>query len=356
MRAWISSANSAPLELVDLPAPVPSGSEVVVETEFCGVCHSDLHTWQGVTDLGSRGKVTRPASAVPVAMGHEISGRVSAKGPDATGVEIGDRVIVYPWLGCGSCGPCTAGQDNMCIGVPRSLGFRAHGGFASKVVVPHPRYLVEVGDLDPALAATLACSGLTVMSAIRKLMPLPADEPVVVIGAGGVGLQAIAVLRAMGHEAIISVDLREEKRALAMAEGATAYVPGGPGASERLTEVAGGKVGAVLDFVNNGETATMAFDVLRKGGTMVQVGLFGGELAVPLYLVALQALTIRGSLTGTLEDLAAVVALARSGKLRPVPIERLPKDQINEAMLRLERGEVSGRLVLQDIHTCAACS
>lgn len=346
MKAWLSTSSGGRLEEHELPDPEPTGSEVVLAVEHCGLCHSDLHTWIGTTDLGRRGIATRPVLAEPIAMGHEIVGRVVALGPETEGVAIGDRRIVYPWLGCGRCAACASGQDNMCAVEPRSLGFRRHGGFANRVVVPHPRYLVDFEGIDPALASTFACSGLTVLSALRKLPPLPPDEPIVLIGAGGLGLQAIAVLKALGHEAIITIDATAAKREAALAEGASHFVTADAQASAEVVRLAGGKPAAVVDFVNNGETATLAFDLLRKGGTMVQVGLFGGELAVPLPLLTMQVIRIQGSLTGSPQDLADVVALARTGRLKPMPVTRVPKSEINDAMTRLFDGAVTGRLVL----------
>lgn len=348
MKAWLNRTHHGALQAVEVTTPEPLGSEVVVEVSHCGVCHSDLHGWQGRTDYGRRGVVTRPVPENPVAMGHEIVGRVAALGPGAEGVAIDDKVVVYPWLGCGQCLDCEGGRDNMCRNGPRSLGFARHGGFAEQVVLPHPRYLFPLGDLDPALACTYACSGLTVRSAIRKIMPMAADEPVVVIGAGGLGLQAVGVLHALGHRAVIAADVVAEKREAAMEAGASHFAHlTGEGDVERLMDTAGGPVPAVLDFVNNGATASIAFESLRKGGRMVQVGLYGGELIVPLYLLALKGISISGSITGTLTDLADVLRLARDGLLKPLPITTLPRAQVNEALARLAEGRVRGRIVLE---------
>lgn len=347
MKAWLNTRHHGRLEAVEIPQPQPLGTEVVVDVTHCGLCHSDLHTWQGVTDYGSRGIVRQPERENPVAMGHEIVGKVSAFGPDATGVQIGDQVIVYPWLGCGTCVDCISGRDNMCTIATRSIGFVQNGGFADKVVVPHSRYLVGTGGIDPALAATYACSGLTVRSAIRKIMPIEPQERVVVIGAGGLGLQAVAVLRALGHRSIVVIDISDTKRDVALAEGADAFVVlQGEDAAAGVLE-ATGKVGAVLDFVNNARTSTVAFGLLRKGGKMVQVGLYGGEMAVPLYTLAVMGISVMGSITGTPDDLRDVLHLAQTGRLKPVPVSVIPKHDVNEGLERLEKGLVSGRLVLQ---------
>ncbi len=349
MRAWAVVENAAPLQEIELPTPVPTGTQVLLEVTHCGVCHSDLHVWEGKYDLGS-GRVMNLKDrgvVLPLAMGHEIVGRVLALGPEATGVALGERRIVYPWVGCGTCAACLGDEDNMCL-TPRSLGVFQNGGYATHVLAPHPRHLVDPGTLDPALAATYACSGITVYSAIRKVMPLPPDEPLLLIGAGGLGLSALALLKAMGHRRTIVVDISEEKRAAALAAGAAQVVDGsGEGVAGRIIAAAGGPVGAIIDLVNGTASAAAAFDALRKGGKLVQVGLFGGELRLPLPLMAMRALTIQGSYVGTVKDLRELVKLAQGGALPALPLTEVPMAQANDALMRLRDGRVTGRLVLR---------
>jgi alcohol dehydrogenase, propanol-preferring len=349
MRAWQVTAAGAPLVEVDGTAPEPQGTEVVVEVSHCGVCHSDVTLWQGKFDMGA-GPV--PISAFgfahPLTLGHEIVGRVVALGPDARGVEIGARRIVYPWVGCGTCPACRAEDDNRCQ-TPTGIGTRRPGGFGSHVTVPHPRHLIDPGDLDPALAATLACSGLTAFAAVRKLMPLDPDVPVVVIGAGGVGLSAIAVLRALGHRAIVAVDRAADKLDGARAAGASATVDShGDDVADRIRAACGGLVLNILDFVNNAQTAALALASLGKGGRLVMVGMYGGALALPLMKVPMMGLSILGSYVGSPAELRALVALAQTGRLAPIPVERAPRAAINDALPRLARGQVAGRIVLTD--------
>ena len=349
MRAWAVVENEAPLQEIELPTPQPIGTEILLETTHCGVCHSDLHIWEGRYDLGG-GKVMRLRDrgvALPITLGHEIVGRVVKLGPDAKGVAIGDLRIVYPWVGCGHCRACLSENDNMCL-MANSIGVFQHGGYGSHVLVPHSRHLVDPGTLDPAVAATYACSGITVYSAIRKVLPLPPDEPVVVVGAGGLGLNAIAVLRALGHEAIVVVDLGADKLATATTAGATATVDAsGDDTTQRIIDACGGKPIAVIDLVNGTATARFAFAALRKGGKLVQVGLFGGELAIPLPLMAIGALTIQGSYVGTPKDLRELVALAQDGTLPALPVTSMPQSQANDALMRLRAGQVTGRIVLR---------
>ncbi len=349
MRAWAVVKNEAPLEEIELPTPEPQGTEVLLETTYCGVCHSDLHIWEGRYDLGG-GKVmnlTDRGLTLPIAMGHEIVGRVVKLGPQATGVKVGDIRIVFPWVGCGTCAACLADEDNMCL-TPKSLGVYQHGGYATHVVAPHPRHLVDPGNVDHAVAATYACSGITVFSAIKKVMPLPADEPIVLVGAGGLGLNAIAVLRAMKHRNIVVVDISAEKRAAAEAAGATKTVDGsGEGVTKRIIQACGAQPIAIIDLVNGTASARFAYDALRKGGKLVQVGLFGGELMLSLPLMPIRALTVQGSYVGNVKELRELVAIAQSGELPALPVTTVPQRDADSALMRLRDGKVTGRLVLK---------
>jgi propanol-preferring alcohol dehydrogenase len=349
MRAWAVVETEQPLQEIEMPTPEPKGTEVLLETTYCGVCHSDLHIWEGRYDLGG-GRVMNLKDrglTLPVALGHEIVGRVVKLGPDATGVKVGDLRIVFPWVGCGKCAACLAEDDNMCL-QGKSLGVFQNGGYATHVVAPHPRHLVDYGSLNPAVAATYACSGITVYSAINKVMPMDPGEPIVVVGAGGLGLNAIAVLKAMKHQNIVVVDVSAEKRRGAEAAGAHKTVDGtGEGVTKRIVEACGGPPLAVIDLVNGTATAKFAFEALRKGGRLIQVGLFGGEMNVPLPLMPIRALTIQGSYVGNPKELRALVKLAQDGGMQALPVEEVPQNQANAALMRLREGRVTGRLVLK---------
>jgi len=349
MRAWAVVENGADLQDIELPTPEPKGTEVLLEVTHCGVCHSDLHIWEGFYDLGGGKHMSLADRGVvlPLAMGHEIIGRVVKLGPDAAGVAVGDVRIVFPWLGCGKCEKCLAEEDNMCAVTNRSLGVYQNGGYGTHVVAPHPRYLVDLGTLDPAVAATYACSGVTVYSAIRKVMPMPPTEPIVIVGAGGLGLNAIEILKALGHKTIVAVDLNAEKLRAATDAGATAVVDASSeGTALRILEACGGPVPAVIDLVNGTATAAFAFAALRKGGKLIQVGLFGGEMRLPLPLMPIRALTVQGSYVGNPQELRELVSLAQNGGITPLPITRMPRSDTNSALHRLKDGKVTGRIVL----------
>lgn len=350
MEAWAVTQHRQPLQKVVIDDRPPLGTEVTLSVSHCGVCHSDLHFWEGEYNLGGgrKMKLAERGVVLPRAIGHEVVGTVVAVGPDVTEVKIGDRRIVYPWIGCGTCAACLAEEDNFCE-AQASIGVVRHGGFAEKVTVPHSRYLVDPGTIDPALAATFACSGITVYSAAAKLMPLAPDAPVALVGAGGLGLQAIQMLKALGHRNILSIDISPEKRAAAVAAGAVAAIDGrAEDLGAQVMAAAGGRVQGVIDFVNSEKTVAPMLETLAKGGKLVLVGVAGGELPLSLATLIFRPRSIIGSNTGNLSDLRAVVKLAQEGKLQPIPLKLMPKDSVNEAMHMLNDGRVTGRIVLTD--------
>ena len=353
MKAFaVTTAGSQELTEVDIPTPTPQGTEVLLRVTRSGVCHTDTHLRVGYYDLGRRGhmRMTDRGVPYPLVMGHEVVGVVVAVGSDVSDVEIGSTRLVYPWLGCTQCAACQAGRENACP-QGRNIGVTRHGGYADHLVVPHSRYLIDIAGLDPSWAATMACSGLTAYSAANRVLPLPPDTPVVVIGVGGVGLTAVATLAAFGHQAICAVDVSEANLTAAQELGASITVSGSAqDLSHKVLEATGGPVHAVIDFVNNEQTASAAFDMLAKGGRMVQVGLFGGEFTIPTALLALKMLTVEGSFVGTLSELHEVVALAKRGSAPRIPIVDADLDLagVTQSLDRLSAGAVTGRIVLKE--------
>jgi len=355
MISWDIVEHGRPLQKALRETPEPRGTEVLVRVLRAGVCHSDLHIWDGYFDWGGgkRFYVRERGCVPPFTMGHEPYGVVEALGPQARGVRIGARRLVYPWIGCGRCAVCRAGQENYCL-APRFLGVMRAGAYATHLLVPHPRYLIDAGELDPAFAATLACSGLTAYSAARKLPELSARDWVAVVGCGGLGLIAISILRALGVRRVIACDVDPAKLATAKKLGAARTVDArAAGASEALASAADGSLAAALDFVGSPETHAFAFPALRKGGRQILCGLYGGEITVSLPPIAQRAVALVGSYVGNLAELKALVALARRGRIRPLPVTVRRADEVNAALEELRAGRVLGRVVLDLEHTVA---
>ena len=352
MEAYAIVQHGKPLEKLSRPTPVPTGREVLVAVTHSGICHSDLHVIEGSYDLGSRGllDLAKRGLKLPLIPGHEVVGKIVSWGPDAQGegLNVGDVKLVFPWVGCGECPKCRADEQNLCLST-RPMGLAVDGGYGTHVIVSDPKYLLDIGGLDPAVAATYACSGVTVFGAIKKLMPLDPDDTIVVIGAGGLGLNAISLLCALGHEAICAVDTGQAKLDAALAQGASLIVlaEGDSAATAmKIGEACGGRVLSIIDTVNASTTAEFAFDALSKGGKLIQVGLFGGELKLPLALMPAKAATLQGSYVGGLGELREVLALAKRGLMPDIPVTPCALDDVNEALADLRDGKVIGRMVL----------
>jgi len=350
MRCYCVLEHGQPLQLVEKPVPQPEGTQVLLKVQAAGVCHTDLHLWEGHYDLGGGKKLTLAERGIkpPLTLSHEIVGEVVSAGPEAPQDQVkpGRVALVHPWIGCGECAACQRGEENICI-KPQALGVARPGGFAEYVIVPHPRYLVEIDGLDPAQAAPLACAGVTTYSALKKLGDRIKTDPVVIIGAGGLGLMAIEVLKALGGQGAIVVDLDPIKREAALAAGALKAIDArAVDAAQQIQQATGGGARAVLDLVGATPTVSLAMASAARGGHIVICGLMGGDLTLALPVIPMRPLTLQGSYVGTLQELQELVSLARRTKMAPIPVTRRPLAQANAAMEDLHHGRIVGRTVL----------
>jgi D-arabinose 1-dehydrogenase-like Zn-dependent alcohol dehydrogenase len=344
MQSWQIVEHGKPLQKTFTETPRPQGSEVLVRITRSGVCHSDLHIWDGYFDLGGgkRFYVKDRGCVPPFTPGHEPFGIVEALGPKAKGAKVGDKRLVYPWIGCGKCAVCKAGHDNYCVSGSRYLGVNRPGAYATHVVIPDAKYLVDTRGIDDSFASTLACSALTAYSAALKLPELGPKDTVAVLGCGGLGLIGISILRARGARNIIGCDIDDAKLAAATKMGARKTLnTRSPEAARELRGIA-----AAVDFVGSSATAGLGIAALRKGGRYVICGLYGGELVHPLPPIAQRAIGIVGSYVGSLQELKEVVALAKKGKIKKAPVETRSAERANESMEDLKSGRVVGRVVL----------
>jgi len=344
MLSWEIVEHGKPLQKALKDTPKPQGTEVLMRITRSGVCHSDLHIWDGYFDLGGgkRFYVKERGCVPPFTPGHEPFGVVEALGPRARGVKVGQKKLIYPWIGCGKCAVCRAGQDNYCVSGSRFLGVNRPGAYSTHVLVPDPKYLLDTAGIDDSFAATLACSAVTAYSAASKLPKLGKGDSVAVLGCGGLGLIAISVLKARGATAIVGCDIDDTKLAAAQKLGAKKTV--NTRAPDALQQMQG--VAAAIDFVGSPATAALGIAALRKGGRYVLCGLYGGELTHPLPPIAQRAIGIVGSYVGSLQELKEVVALAKKRKIRATPVETRPAEQANAALEDLKAGKVVGRIVL----------
>jgi alcohol dehydrogenase, propanol-preferring len=339
------------LQVRDLDMPKATGSQVVVKVRSSGVCHSDIHLWEGGYE-GIEGqflKATDRGVAYPLTPGHEIAGMIESLGEEAEkeAIDKNDKVIVYPWIGEGVCPACRVGEENLCD-KPRSLGVYIDGGYAEYVLVPSYKYLVKITDLDTDVAATLSCSALTAYGAVKNADLKPNDNVVIIGAGGGLGLMAVQLAKAVTGARIIALDLDQEKLKVAKENGANEIVsPKDGDPAKRVMEITDNLgADAIIDFVNASKTVETDMKMLRRRGRVVLVGLFGGELKLSLVSMPTRAYRLIGSYTGSLSDLIELVSLAKRGVIKPVVSNRFKLSQATEALQMLKDGKILGRGII----------
>ena len=336
-----------PLAPTEAETPKPRGTEVLLRVSHCGVCHSDLHLQDGYFDLGGGQRLdVRGNRPLPFTFGHEIAGTVEAAGPDAQGAATGKRYAAFPWIGCGKCGLCQRGDEHMC-NAPRALGVTVDGGYATHVLVPHPRYLLDVEGIAPEIAGPLMCSGLTGYGAVKKALPSLRSGPLLIVGLGGVGMMGLQFARALTDAPILVADIDAAKRETAVKLGAKeAFDPADAGARKAIFKASGGGVGAAVDFAGSDKSLGFAQAAVAKGGAAIVVGLIGGSFTLPVPMFPLRALTVMGSYVGSTAEAAEMIALVKAGRIAPIPVETRPLDQTGRSLDDLRAGRIVGRVVI----------
>jgi alcohol dehydrogenase, propanol-preferring len=347
MRRQSLVAYGQPLCETVVDCPIPRGSEVLVRIERCGVCHSDSHMQDGYFLLGGDKQLdVTSGRTLPFTLGHEIAGVIEQAGEEAKDAAVGRRVAVYPWIGCGTCTACLAGEENLCA-KPRHLGVAVDGGYASHVLVPHPRYLLDYAPLTADFAGMLMCSGLTSYAALKRLTTRPERGPVLLVGLGGVGMMGLAIAKALFREKPLVADIDAAKREAAIKAGAAqAYDPADPQTRKAVMAATGGGVFAACDFVGSDKSLQFATGLVGRGGKVVVTGLLGGQFSIAAAMFALKAMTIEGTLTGTLAEARELLDLVREKKIAPIPTRERPLGEAQTALDDLRNGRVVGRTVL----------
>ncbi len=341
-------APNEPLVISESETPKPQGTQVLIKVNSVGVCHSDLHLWEGGYDLGDGQfmKVTDRGVKYPVTPGHEIVGTVEEIGEDVSGIVKGDQVLVFPWIGCGGCPACKIGDENLCD-VPKSMGVFQDGGYSDYALIPDSKYLAKLDGVDKDAATSLACSGLTAYTAIKKANQ-NSPEFIVIVGAGGLGLMGVQIAKVITSAKIICVDLDDQKLDIAKEMGADFTVNSkDPETAQKIMSICNDKgADSIVDFVNAPSTVKLDFTILRKRGNLVLVGLFGGSIELSLVTIPLKSITIQGAYTGNYADMVELLDLARNGTINPVISKRYSLDEANIALEDLKARKIIGRAVI----------
>ncbi len=335
MQAAVVEQFGKPLVLQEWDIPTPGPGQILVKTEACGVCHTDLHAARGDWPV-------KPS--LPFIPGHEGIGLVVAVGSGVTIVKEGDRVGV-PWLysACGHCEYCLKAWETVC---PEAQfgGYTKNGGFA-EYVLADPNYVARIPKgLAPIEAAPIICAGITTYKGIKETKA-KAGEWIAISGVGGLGHLGIQYAKIMGLQ-VCAIDIDDGKLAHAKRLGADLTINAkNAGAAAALKKETGGGAHGVLITAPSLAAFKQGIEMTRKLGTCVLVGLPPGDFPVPLFGVVADCITIRGSFVGTREDMAEALAFAAQGKVK-ADIELQPLTAINSVFDRLQHGDVAARVVI----------
>jgi len=336
MRAAVVEHFKKPLLLREWDIPTPGAGQILVKTEACGVCHTDIHAADGDWPVKPQ---------LPFIPGHEGIGRVSAVGAGVTAVKEGDRVGV-PWLhsACGHCEYCLTAWETICAS-ETFTGYSCNGAFA-EYLLADPSYVAHIPNgLSAQEAAPIICAGVTSYKGIKQTEAKP-GEWLAVSGIGGLGHLAIQYGKHMGLK-VCAIDIDDAKLALATHLGADAVVNAkGQDPAAAVKKATDGGAHGVLITAPSLVAFKQGVGMTRKHGICVLVGLPPGDFPVPLFDIVADCISIRGSFVGNREDLAEALRFAADGKVK-ADIELQPLAAINDVFKRLEHGDVAARVVLQ---------
>src|ERR1700704_2821683 len=339
MKAARLHAYHDPLKLESIEEPKADGPfDVIVRIGAAGLCRTDLHIQEG--QWGEKSQV-----ALPYTPGHENAGWVHEIGSGVSNVQVGDTVIVHPYISCGLCGPCRAGDDMHCLN-GSFPGINRDGGFA-ELLKTSARSVVKLDpSLEPASIAALADAGLTAIHAVKKAIPvLGPGTKAVVIGAGGLGHIGIQCLKAMTPAEIIVIDPSEKALALAGEMGADHTIKVDGSQRDTVQELTDGRgAEAIIDFVGEKGAIEDGIEMVQDGGFYYVIG-YGENINIPTIDVISREISFIGNLVGTYNDLVDLMTLTAQGKVS-LHTSMYPLDAINDAMADLDNGRLQGRGIL----------
>ncbi len=332
MKAAVFRAPNRPLELSEVPTPVPRTGEVLVKIAGCGLCHTDLH----YIDHG-----VATFKQPPLILGHEAAGTIAALGPATDGRAVGDRVLIPAVLSCGRCGYCRQGRENLCDALVM-LGNNVDGAYAEYVAVPAGELVPVPGDVPLDRACVIADAISTPYHAVKHRGRVRMGDTVAVVGCGGVGLNVIQCAAVAGAR-VLAVDVNDERLQIARTLGAVETI--NPRTVERvdkaIRKVTDGGVDVAFEAIGTPATIELAFGLLRRGGRLCVIGYSHEPAKISAARLMYYELEIVGSLGCGAGEYPEILGLVRAGKIKldPIVSGTVPLAAINDGLDRLRRGE-----------------
>ncbi len=339
MKAMVLREFNQPLVLSEIPQPSIGPGEVLIKVKACGVCYTDVKIASGLT----------PDVGLPRVLGHEVAGEVAALGKGVKDFREGDRVSLYFYLHCGQCEYCLRKRENLCVRLRGRIGFHWDGGYAEYTKIPATHAFKVPSGVPFEEAAILADAVATPLHALKEQAELKAGETVAIIGAGGLGLQAVQIGKFLGAR-VLSVDLEEKRLAMAKTMGAEeTFKATGKDLEDSILSYTGGLgVDTVLDLVGKNETMHSSLNFLKKGGKLILVGYsFDQPFSIFPAVIMRGEFRIIGSRACRIQDMEEVIDWVAAQKIKPLVSETIPLEQANEVHARLKKNEILGRVVLK---------
>ena len=335
MKAAVFYGPNKPLKIEDVPTPKITSKEALIKVAACGVCHTDLHYLEGVRTF------KRP----PLILGHEASGIVKAVGEEVTEIKVNDRVLIPPVLTCGSCYSCRIGRENLCRNIVM-IGNSINGAYAEYTKI-QAKDLIKLPTEIPLKEASIISDAMsTPYHALKNRGNVRPGDSVVIYGVGGVGLNAVQIAAALGAF-VIAVDKIEEKLQRAKELGASETINAdAENPVKAVRRITGGGADVAVEAIGIPDVMRMVFDSVRWGGRAVIVGYSHKDLCISAGRLMFREIEVYGSLGCRIVDFPPLVDMIRRGKLKLLVSDKMPLDQINEALDRLKKGEIKTRAIV----------
>lgn len=336
MKAALLKTIKESLHIDDVPVPRIGTDEVLVATQTCGVCRTDLHIQDGMAYIPN----------LPIIPGHEPAGIVAEIGEAVEGIEVGECVVPHLFLTCGCCRFCYSGRDSLCTDIGGVIGVTQDGGFAEYFKAPAKNLLSFPSSISPESAGLVSCAVITAVHAYRRAR-LSTNDTAVVVGAGGIGQILIQILKSAGVK-VVAVSRSQASLDIATKLGSNLAIRlGSENATDQIKQLSGcDGAQCIFECVGTAETMKFASKYVMRGGQIIVIGEEPEYPQIDTIQIAQRELEIIGSRNGSRQDAVDSIKMMAEGIIDPPIVCRFPLVQINEAFDFVRSGQAHGRVII----------